>query len=92
MRRSMNLIKKLLTHVECHATENGTPIHVPSIEGHSEIDVNYHVRLCVEAGFLKATPLTQSPQGIGLWHSGIFGLTWTGHDKLDELRGGQTTT
>lgn len=91
MRRSMNLIKKLLTHVECHATENGTPIPVPEIEGYSEIDVHYHVRLCVEAGFLKATPLAQSPEGMGLRHSGIMGLTWAGHDKLDSLRAGHST-
>ena len=85
MQRKMKLIQKLLTHVECHAPEDGNYLPIPEIEGYTDVEVHYHVRLCEEAGYIKALPIGQNKR-----HSGIWGLTWAGHDKLDELRSGQS--
>lgn len=81
MQRKMKLIRKLLTHVECYAPEGGDVIPVPEIDGYTDVEVQYHVGLCKEAGYLRV-----AAQVAGGQHSGIFGLTWAGHDALDRLR------
>ena len=84
MQRKMKLIRKLLTHVECFAPEGGEVICVPEIEGYSAAQVQYHVYLCREAGYIR----TPNPVA-GSGYTAISGLTWAGHDALDRLRTGE---
>ena len=78
MKRDWKLIYKILTY-SCE--KEYRPLEVPDFDGYSEHQVEYHLNLCEEAGFIKLTVAHQPPgQEPGL----ILGLTWKGHDKLDE--------
>lgn len=50
MRRFKDLIQAILSHVETHP--GPPPVAVPEIPGFDHLQVNYHVGLCSEAGFL----------------------------------------
>lgn len=69
MKRYMNLIHKLLQYAECYAT--GQPMPTPEIDGYTLDQVNYHIHLCEQAGFLEQYCLV---------------LTWLGHEELDRFR------
>ena len=80
MKRDMKLIRHILKYAEEHA--EGRLIEPFECSTYSEAEVHYHVGLCVEAGFLTASKSTAG-DGFQRWH--IVALTWTGHEKLDQL-------
>ena len=78
MQRHMKLILKLLEH----ATEQSNgEIHVPELDGYSVEQVQYHVELCSQAGYMKVRKLTGQRRRYR-----IVSVTWQGHEALLELR------
>lgn len=78
MKRQWKLIFDILKYVESKKT-NGTPIPLPEFDNYETYEVVYHVKLCVEAGYLDASMSGREPLEI-------ICLTWDGHDKLDSMR------
>lgn len=81
MTRDMNLIRELLLAIERFPTGYGAELE---IEGHSETEIGYHLKLLWEAKFIE---------GIDVTTMGDDGprvlpqrLTWEGHDFLDAIR------
>ncbi len=71
----MDLVLKLLEHLECHGT--GREMAPPEIEGYTPGQVEYHVYLCRDAGFVQCNPV--APRNM-------VRLTWAGHEELERLR------
>ena len=81
MKRDMNLIREILLQIEDeHDGRNRVQIH--SVEGHSAVEVAYHVRLLVDAGYVEAGTASSF---AGTTHL-IRGITWEGHEFLDAVR------
>ena len=81
----MDLIRDLLMKVAADDLLDGTRwVHYESleelgIEGHSMMEIGYHLNLLIEAGYLKGRPgIEQIPP--------INKLTWQGHEFLDNIR------
>ena len=70
MKRDMKLIHLILDYME-RKNDGDQSIPLPSFDDYTSSQVDYHVALCVQAGFLNKRKLT---------------LTWTGHDKLEKCR------
>ena len=82
MRRKMKLIEKILAHVERDSSEGEVPI--PEFKDYTERQVQYHIALCQEAGFLVAP---EGAMNSGRIHFDVIHrLTWAGHEELDRLR------
>ena len=78
MRRNMNLIRKILKHVELNATMDDV-LDVPHFPGFDDSVVLYHVELCIQAEFITSiTP--------GSGQVLIQRLAWAGHEELARLR------
>ena len=75
MKRDMELIKQILKHCERHAPDPRGFLFHPKIPGYSADAVEYHVRLCHDAGYIRTN-------AGGL----ILELTWHGHEALEALR------
>jgi hypothetical protein len=79
MERDKHLINMILTEVE--KKTNYYP-NIISVEGYDLKLVNYHIGLLAQAGFLHA--INQGHEDNPKWS--VYGLTWQGHDLLDEIR------
>lgn len=79
----MKLIGAVLAHVETEQDNGG--VTVPELPGYSPREIDHHVELCVEAGYLHASGSRATPGRVR--YSTLLRLTWTGHNALDELRG-----
>jgi len=80
MKRDMDLIRKILLYIE----ENIYP-HNPGevkIEGSSQYEVAYHLKLLDDAGLIFANDVSDSsgPDFI------VLGLTWQGHEFIEAAR------
>ena len=99
MERNLRLVKILLEDVETNTliTRFGTSMSTNIGDAWARYqrvygeripieEVEHHARICIEAGFIR------DPNTIGLDDhekselQNIVGLTWSGYDKLDELR------
>jgi hypothetical protein len=82
MKRDMDLIREILRTVE--ACEDTYGINSPIIEGHSENQIAYHLRLLVDGGLIEAKDVAggfqQEDEYIGI------NLTWNGQDFLNAAR------
>ena len=74
MQRDMRLVKLILQYVEENDKGDGKSLDPPEFPGYSATAVKYHIRLCVQAGYITATSVFPST------------LNWIGHDALDNLR------
>ena len=77
MQRKMRLIRELLEWAEVNT--EGRSLSAPELEEYSSNEIQYHIELCRQAGFLeveRSRPYLR-----------IKDLTWAGHSKLDKLRG-----
>lgn len=89
MKREWQLIREILEYVErtLRPEHVGRGLSVPKPEafgsGYAEEEIEYHVQLCAEAGYLNLMPLMGTR---------IKSLTWAGHNKLDEMRVSNTKT
>jgi Hypothetical protein (DUF2513) len=84
MNRDMDLVRELLLFVERDPRLNGTAWMSPrnaeemGITGHSIEEINYHLTMLVEAGFLLGR--------IGPNYPAISRMTWQGHEFLDDIK------
>ncbi len=76
MKRYMDLIHKILRYVE--ANENDDPLSVPDFENYTPAQVQYHIALCYEAGFVNAIEVKVGSRAKYQLRS----LTWKGHEEL----------
>lgn len=78
MQRDLRLIRLILLAFESHCDDSEPKIE---IEGVSQSEIDYHLRLMVEADLLRFEPREQrfAP------HAG-HQLTWSGHEFLDAAR------
>src|SRR5579863_9213556 len=88
MKRDMDLVRDLLIRLESVELPTGAWAHISGtepelvIEGYSADQVEYHLRLLRDVGFVN-DPSTGSRPMVGI---GFMGLTWEGHDFLDAAR------
>lgn len=84
MKRDLDLMRELLKGIEDRDDMDGTREwhdYEPSdlgIDGHSKKEVNYHLNILIEAGFIDG--------GITAFTPVIRRLTWNGHEFLDATR------
>ncbi len=81
MRRDMDLIKFLLGKMESAGPDTSytpTPAEFPGRNPPSEPELSEHCRLVVERGLARGEPTLSG------W--ALTGLTWEGHDFLDNAR------
>jgi hypothetical protein len=75
MKRDMKLVHLILDYMERENDEREndgeTSIPFPTFDEYTKVQVDYHIMLCVEAGFLNKKGYT---------------LTWAGHDTLEGFR------
>jgi len=80
MKRDMDLIRKILLDLE---KQDGSGLWIKvSIEDHSEDEINYHLRLLKDAGFIEASVLSAGVRSIVQ----PIRLTWSGHEFLNAAR------
>ena len=76
----MELIRGLLLFVE-KKTDNNSYIKEPDpTEDYDEEMIDYHLNLLYKAGFVEAEPVGGGTRWL------IKGLTWEGHDFIDDAR------
>jgi len=86
MKRDMSLIRELLLKLEGLPLRRGDNWHITpdspaiSIEGYSVHQIDYHLSLIREAGFIDDS-VSQPAEGIM-----FTGLSWRGHEFLDAVR------
>ena len=79
MKRYMKLIRKILEYVEtAKTTDDNVPL--PEFDDYRQCQVEYHVKLCEEAGYLVIVA------GQKRRPAAISRITWHGHEELDRLR------
>jgi len=86
MTRDMELIRTLLLRIDTDPRLDGmSSLFVQNTEelgitGHSMPEVAYHIRLLIEADFIKGNP------NVAGGMPAIVRLTWNGHEFLDDVR------
>jgi hypothetical protein len=80
MKRDMDLVRKILLEVETLPYNKGEWSSI-EIEGYSNKEISYHIKIMTQAGLLDANNL--SVDDID-WF--VCGLTWEGHEFLDSSR------
>jgi len=80
MKRNMDLCRAILLHLEAQA-DNSAPQRI-SVDGVTDGEVSYHVKLLVDAGLIDA--LDFSDLTSSQWDP--ICLTWEGHEFLDAAR------
>jgi hypothetical protein len=84
--RDMGLIRELLLKLESLPIRRGGIVHIKpdeaevSVEGYSADQVDYHLSLIMEAGFIES-PASHPMEGIHFRR-----LSWRGHEFLDTVR------
>ena len=83
MKRDFDLIRKILQEIESAtpSPENNTLTINKIIDGYDLGDVNEHIGLLINEGFVKG----KSVPGYQREDAAILGLTWSGHDLLNAL-------
>ena len=82
MQRKIKLIREILQYVETEHADSA--VAVPEFNSYDDVQVHYHIGLCVEAGYLiSSNPAVSKGQRK---FSTIQRLTWEGHEALDRLR------
>jgi hypothetical protein len=85
MRRDLGLVRELLLKLEPLSGSHEWQMIEPNdpriqVEGHSPDEIEYHLQLLVEQGFVEQ-PRSGPMLGIMFRR-----LTWAGHDYLDAVR------
>jgi hypothetical protein len=81
MKRDMDLIRTILQRVESDESITPAPFEIP---GHAQEQVNYHIALLKDAGFIEAT--VDGDNSGAVTSAFIDRLTWQGHEFLDAAR------
>ena len=80
MQRDMDLIREILLCIEAHASPDKW-LEI-SIEGRSEEEISYHVKLLTQAGLVEARDVST----IGEFSWKPTSLTWEGHEFIEAAR------
>jgi hypothetical protein len=80
MKRDLKLCGQILAEVEKQPTMNLAPV---GIEGRNHEEIDFHVMLLKEAGFVDAEQV-RAGAGESNWH--VRRLTWTGCEFLERER------
>ena len=81
MKKDFDLIRELLLNIEEKSTLDNA--YFPNkIEGYSEVEINYHIKMLANGGFLDLT--NQSPYSDGTYR--IDSITLEGHEFLDNIK------
>jgi hypothetical protein len=78
MKRDMDLIRSILLTVESDPVMTGsqfTAYNTSDFPGHSQVEINYHIDLLFEAGFVAGMP-DSNPGPL------ITKLSWQGHEFI----------
>jgi hypothetical protein len=81
MERNMELIRKILLHLE--EKEDVSSFNAVNIEGYHPKVVSYHIKLLSQAGLIEAKSLT-TKDTHGIWWA--KSLTWYGHDYIESVK------
>ena len=82
MKRDMELVRKLLFHLESSKSIKAQ-LSFP-IDGYDEIQIRYHLLLLAQAKLIDFEPeLTKTGRII---RPHVLGLNWNGHEFLDSVR------
>lgn len=73
-------MRDILVALEAHA--NPTEWIDPDIEGHSDLEISYHIMLLHEAGLVEGWDRS----AIGVFRWSARRLTWEGHEFLEAAR------
>ena len=82
MQRDMKLIYKLLVVAE--SVDGTVRVDIPVFPEYSDTQVQFHVKLCMEAGYLQAGPWIRMQEVTRFTF--MRPLTWNGHEALARLR------
>lgn len=82
MKRDLDLVRKIALALEARAP--GSDGLMPSIDGYTPDQVNYHAHLMLQARL--ATGEASSTLGSDVPQVTLSGLTWVGHDFLEKAR------
>lgn len=80
MKRNLDLMRDILVTLEAHPTPSEWID--TEIEGHTGVEVSYHVMLLHEAGLLEGWDRS----AIGVFRWSASRLTWEGHEFLEAAR------
>jgi len=86
VKRNMDLIRELLLKIEENPEMDGTRefyLEAPSdlgIADHSTEEVAYHLALLINAGCVDGAVAIANPMQV------VRGLTWNGHEFMDNIR------
>ena len=82
MKRNLDLVRNLLLYFEGKPDDQAEKC--PAIDGHSSLEVKYHLLLMDEAGFLRCErEVTSTGRTIYVLP---MSLTWQGHEFLEAAR------
>lgn len=84
MKRHKSLIREILEYAEENADDGLSPC-VPKVTCFTAHEIDYHIRLCAQAGFIEIEK-RGSIKNTNLNAYSIKNLTWHGHEELDRLR------
>ena len=81
MKRDKKLILRLLRYIRDNYDGGSAMERPPDVNGRDTQETAYHICLCISAGFLDGDIFTTHIHGRGFR---AWGLTWKGHDYLEE--------
>lgn len=81
MERDMDLVRGLLKQIEADPECNAFGFKRIRVEGKSEEEIDYHLGLLDQAGYIKA----MIPPAMRT-HYEVSSLTWAGHEFLDNIK------
>ncbi len=82
MQRDMDLVRKILFRLEEH--EHGAAPMPFAIDGYSNEQIGFHVRIMDEAGLVRA--FDDTPHDFQTWQSSPQSITWEGYEFLEASR------
>jgi len=80
MERDMELIRIILQEVKKYNNPHGLS-EIPEIDGYSNSQVSYHIKILCDAGLLNAEPIPEMGTKYDDFTS--INLTWLGQDFID---------
>lgn len=82
MKRDLDLVRSILLVAE-HLEWPRPSLDQLRIAGYSDIQIQYHLKLLNEAGFIDIHPMPTRNSSSGLY---LKSLTWHGHEFVDACR------
>ena len=84
MKRDMELVRKLLLHIEQEYTYQPLDSRHIEIDGYSKEHIAYHLKIMDDGGLID---VQNSTVMVGNIHRFVIdGITWNGHEFLDSVR------